>query len=401
MKKNLRNVLALALGLMTTVSFAQDWNVDSRTRMDMSEAYGSEDYRVTTQRVTLGATWGGSDWGIHMSSDFHYSLGDRKVFYGSGHYGTDRPIAAVYEAYASANMFGMASMTVGRQALEFGSGNLVGINDWGYDRNTWDGMSFGLDLDMADVTLGYATRNDGGFGVDETGTLVAGTDAVNGAYGKELTDNLTSMYLNANGEFSGWNVNVLYLTTSILDDAAYGIDLSGGIMGASVSASLNEDFAGNSMRMFDLGYAVNDNLSLNVGQTAYGDDGDFNTGSTGLLAGNMGDGISGSSWATHGNIGFLGAGKENLHYGLTYTMGGISISATGMRITDSDNSDDVAGVYLSDDYDRQAMELGLSYSLGSNASLGLKYVTDEVKNDGAGNEGGENKFTWVTLTVTP
>ena len=38
MKKNLRNVLALALGLITTVSFAQDWNVDSRTRIDMSDA---------------------------------------------------------------------------------------------------------------------------------------------------------------------------------------------------------------------------------------------------------------------------------------------------------------------------------------------------------------------------
>ena len=50
MKKNLRNVLALALGLMTTVSFAQDWNVDSRTRMDMSEVNG-EDYRLTTQEL--------------------------------------------------------------------------------------------------------------------------------------------------------------------------------------------------------------------------------------------------------------------------------------------------------------------------------------------------------------
>ena len=40
-------------------------------------------------------------------------------------------------------------------ALEYGSGNLVGINNWtNGDRNTWDGMSFGFDLDMADVTLG-------------------------------------------------------------------------------------------------------------------------------------------------------------------------------------------------------------------------------------------------------
>ena len=54
-------------------------------------------------------------------------------------------------------------MTVGRQALSYGSGNLVGTNNWtNGDRNTWDGMSFGFDLDMADVTLGYATRNDDG-----------------------------------------------------------------------------------------------------------------------------------------------------------------------------------------------------------------------------------------------
>ena len=49
MKKNLRNILALALGLMTTVSFAQDWNVDSRTRIDMS---GDMDKMSTSQRVT-------------------------------------------------------------------------------------------------------------------------------------------------------------------------------------------------------------------------------------------------------------------------------------------------------------------------------------------------------------
>ena len=98
MKKNLRNVLALALGLMTTVSFAQDWNVDSRTRMDMSEAVGGEDYRLTNQRATLGATWGGSDWGIHISSDFNYNLGERAL-------GGGEASMSVYEAYASAFVF--------------------------------------------------------------------------------------------------------------------------------------------------------------------------------------------------------------------------------------------------------------------------------------------------------
>ena len=217
-----------------------------------------------------------------------------------------------------------------------------------------------------------------------------------------MTDDLTNMYLNLNGEFSGWNVNVLYLTNSLADDAAFGIDLSGGIMGASVSASLNEAYNGATMRGFGLGYTVNDNISLNVGQTTYGDEGEF-----GGFAGNMGNGRDGSSWASHGNLGFLGAGKENLHYGLSYTMGGISLSATIHRITDGDNADDVAADptvglagYAADDYDRQAMELGVSYSLGSNASLGLKYVTDETKNDGSG-VASEQKNTWLTLTVTP
>ena len=54
MKKNLRNVLALALGLLTTVSFAQDWNVDSRTRIDNG---GDNDKMITNQRATIGANW--------------------------------------------------------------------------------------------------------------------------------------------------------------------------------------------------------------------------------------------------------------------------------------------------------------------------------------------------------
>ena len=38
-------------------------------------------------------------------------------------------------------------------------------------------------------------------------------------------------------------------------------------MGAFGYASLNEDYEGNTMRSFGLGYTVNDNISLNVGQT--------------------------------------------------------------------------------------------------------------------------------------
>ena len=113
MKKNLRNILALSLGLMTTVAFAQDWGVDSRTRIDMS---GEHDGMSTEQRVTVGTTWGGSDWGIHVSSDVNYVL--------EGENGAAASMG-IYEAYASTDLMGYASLTAGRQALNYGSGALL------------------------------------------------------------------------------------------------------------------------------------------------------------------------------------------------------------------------------------------------------------------------------------
>jgi hypothetical protein len=102
MKKNLQNALLLAMGLMTTVTFAQDWNVDSRTRIDMG---GDYDKMETAQRATLGATWGGSDWGIHASTVVNYDLGMGQA-----------ASLGVYEAYASTDLMGYATVTAGRQA---------------------------------------------------------------------------------------------------------------------------------------------------------------------------------------------------------------------------------------------------------------------------------------------
>ena len=48
MKKNLQTILVVALGLLTTVSYAQDWGIDSRTRIDMS---GDGDEMSTDQRA--------------------------------------------------------------------------------------------------------------------------------------------------------------------------------------------------------------------------------------------------------------------------------------------------------------------------------------------------------------
>jgi hypothetical protein len=332
MKKNLRNILALSLGLMTTVAFAQDWNADSRTRIDMS---GDNDAMSAAQRVTVGTTWGGSDWGIHVSSDVNYTLG-----------ATSEVNAEVYEAYASTDLMGYASLTAGRQAINNGSGALMSSNDWAANRTTWDGMTFGLNLDMADVTIGYHRTNGGTEGEEDAG----------------------NMWLNAGGEFSGWNVNVLYMTDEGNDDAATGIDISGEVAGAGVSASMNTDFAGNEMRVIGLTYAVNDDMGVNVSQTVYGEDGDFN------MAGTNMDG----SWMQTGNMGYLGAGAELLSYGLTYNMAGISLGATMHNVSNS----------MDEAIDTDATEISLGYSLNDNAGLSLSMVDDN-----------ETKYMWLTINI--
>ena len=338
MKKNLQNALLLAMGLMTTVTFAQDWNVDSRTRIDMS---GDNDKMVTNQRATLGATWGGSDWGLHVSSDVNYMLGGAAASMG------------IYEAYASADLMGYATVTAGRQAInhEGHSGALMSGNDWGATRTTWDGMTFKLTaIDMADVSLGYASYNGGAADEEDQG----------------------NMWVNAGGEFSGWNVNMLYMTNTASDNAATGIDISGEVMGAGISASMNTDYDENTMRVIGLSYAVNDDMSVNVGQTVYGEDGAFSMAGTNLAGG----------WA-NGNMGYLGAGDEMLSYGLTYNMAGISMGATMNAVTSLDEST------------RDVMEVSLGYSLNDNAGLAVKYATDASGEDDA------VKYTWLTLTVTP
>ena len=364
MKKNLRNILVLAMGLMTTVSFAQDWNVDSRTRMDMSEATNGEGYMSTDQRATLGATWGGSDWGVHVSTDVNYTLG-----------GTDATLS-VSEAYASTNLMGFASLTAGRQALNYGSGALMSSNDWAKNRTTWDGMTFGLNLDMADITVGYHTQNAGTTPAVDADT-VAGT-AAEEAIAHESTG---EMWINASGEFSGWNLNVLYMTrTDEMADAgaATGIDISGELMGASISASMNTDYDDGDMMTLGVSYAVNDDMSVTGGYTTYGETG-FNMAGT-----NMSGGFAGS-----GQLGYLGANDEDMSLGLTYTMAGINLGATMHMITDSED----------ETYERDVMEISLGYSLGDNADLAVSYATDSGADFVEGSE--DSNYMWVTLNIRP
>jgi hypothetical protein len=300
---------------------------------------GDNDMTVTHQRATIGATWGGSDWGIHVSSDVNYMLSNQAA---TGELGME-----IYEAYASTDLMGYASLTAGRQAINNGSGALMSTNDWGTNRTTWDGMTFGLNLDAADVTIGYANMNAGGEGDEDNG----------------------NMWLNAGGEFSGWNVNLLYMTNTVNgedSDAATGLDISGEVGGAGVSASMNTDFEGDEMRVLGLTYAVNDDMGVNVSQTVYGDDGGFN------MAGTNMDG----SWNSTGNLGYLNGGDEMLSYGLTYNMNGIALGATMHNVTDSNEGE------------RDITEISLGYSLNDNSGLSLKMVDDN-----------DTKYMWLTLNV--
>jgi len=385
MKKNLQNALLLAMGLMTTVTFAQDWNVDSRTRIDMS---GDEGYQMTGQRATLGATWGGSDWGIHLSSDLNYTLSNQAA--------TGELTMNVYEAYASTDLMGYATVTAGRQALNYGSGALVSSNDWATNRTTWDGFKFDLGLtDMATITVGYASANTGYSAAvdavdavdavagtyslnDSTGAIdYSGTHAVTGVEAADAaaTDNVGNMYINASGEFNGWNVNMLYMTRTASDDAATGIDISGEVMGAGISASMNSDWEGDDMRVIGLSYAVNDDMGVNVSQTVYSEADAVN----GLDGFSMAGTNMSGGYANSGQMAYLNAGDEMLSYGLTYNISGINLGYTMHNVTN-----ETTGVSA----DRDVTEISLGYSLNDNAGLGLSMVNDA-----------DTKYMWLTLNV--
>jgi len=358
MTKVLRNVLSIALGLLTTVSFAQDINIESRTRIDMS---GDNNKQLTNQRVTTGVTFGGSNWGIHVSNDFNYTLGI-----------SDDPSSTIYEAYGSTDLMGFANFTIGRQALNYGSGALMSTNDWSNDRTTWDGMKFDFNLDAVSASLGYANLNAGMPAVAATDT----TDAI------PASEDQTRTWVNVAGNFSGFDVNVLYMDKQLGDaddsDAAMGIDLSGEVAGANIMASINTDHDGERMTMFGLTYSINDDMSIMVSQTSYDED---NDGDGFRMVGTNMDG----SWSTTGNIGYLPNGYDDLTIGLNYDMGNVSLGAALHTVSDN----------ARDNYERQATEINLGYNFNDNARLGVTMISDDM--------GGEtdDTYTYVTLTITP
>jgi len=74
--------------------------------------------------------------------------------------------------------------------------------------------------------------------------------------------------------------------------------------------------------------------------------------------------------------------------GVDYNMGAISLGLGYTNVTNKNV----------DGWKRTAMDLSLGYNLNDNANLGLRYVTD--KSEG-GAVDSDDKYMWMTLTVTP
>jgi hypothetical protein len=271
-------------------------------------------------------------------------------------------VAGVYEAYAKTSLFSFADLTIGRQAWDFGSGALIGSNQWAAVRTTRDGMLFDIDNDMVDLSLGYSLANAGGVGDEDwTYTLI-----------------------NASKNFGDITANALVIQQKdgVSDDInAMGLDLGYTAMGGALELSLGMNTVTQGdveMEMTSLGatYNVSDDLSVNASQTTYGDQGFAILGGTNL-------GYGQDSWITHGNIGYMtGANDEHLQVGVDYNMGGIDLSYTMHTVTN-------------DDDEWNASELTVGYSLNDNAALSLKYATSDLYNvDG-------DDFMWLSLSVTP
>jgi len=364
MKKNLQLALALMLGFATTVS-AQDWSVDSRSRINMS---GDNDRFETEQRVRVGTSFGGDDWAVHVSSDLNYNVGVNTSIANQPNDVT----ATLHEAFATANLFGY-DFSVGRQALEFGNGSIIGANDWGKTAYTRDGFTASMEFSGTDVTLFGGSRTNNGV----EGAVDYGSGSYIGA--------------NASGEMSGFGYNVVYISQSRQlaaeesEESAMGLDISYSTMGANLTFSYNTVDLGTDMdhNYYTAGveYPVNDQLTVEAKMTQYSDDG------FGLTGTNTGTNLNGNnSWNTHGNMGYLDGGDQMMSFGGSYDMGDFSVGVSMHQVTNED---------YDANWERNVTMLDLGYKLGNNSSFSLMYATD----DNRANAEVEETYMFATLRI--
>jgi hypothetical protein len=374
MKKNLHFVLALTLGLATTVS-AQDWSVDSRTRVN-----STEDAMSTEQRVRTAVDFGGEAVSAHVELNSAAILGAAA--------NQDFSLS-VREAYATTNVMDFASITAGRMALNFGSGRILGDNDFVQGNgNTWDGFLVGINaIDALDIHVGYASTNNVAQTIPVQNMMYADT-LTNGYGGNDVyiidetlsfpAYDATTMYLNAAGEFNGANINFLYVNTNrevkSIENTSMGLDVAYSTMGADLTMGYyTNDENGTEMDLITLGasYGVNDALTVHAGYDMYGENGFYlETGSFGEKYG------SGMEYNTFNYEG------TDLSLGGSYTMGDFMVGATMHNIESEDAT-----------VDYSVTDLSLGYTLSDNSSVKLNYATSDRKTDD------EYTKTWISLHV--
>ena len=345
MKKNLHFVLALTLGLATTVS-AQDWSVDSRTRVN-----STEDATSTDQRVRTAVDFGGDAVSAHVELNSTATL---------GRVANDDFSLTVREAYATTNVMDFASVTAGRMALNFGSGRILGDNNWvNGNGNTWDGFLIGVNNDFADIHVGYAAT--------------------------DMTDvyDATTMYFNVGKDMGAMAFNLLYVDTkedvSGSENTSMGLDASYAMdNGANLSLGYyTNDNNGVEMDLTALGvsYAVNSDLTVMAGYDMYGENGFY------LSSGSFGDGYgSGMNYS-----GFNADRGEctDLSFGGSYAMGDFMIGATMHTISAEEEGafDDIS-----------VMDLSVGYTLSDNSSVTMNYASTDESGD-------DETRTWISLNI--
>lgn len=351
MKKNLRIVLMLTLGLATTVS-AQDWSVDSRTRVN-----STEDATFNEQRVRTAVDFGGEAVSAHVELNSAAVLGS---------YANQDFSLSVREAYATTDVMGFASLRAGRMALTFGSGRIMGDNDWRQDNgNTFDGVLVGINNDFADIHVGYSAADN----TDSTATVPFPHDG-------------SRMFFNVAKDMGAFGVNFFYMTSQDdvinVDDVSMGLDASYAMdNGATLSLGYyTNDNNGVEMDLTTLGvsYPVNDDLNVHAGYDMYGENGFY------LESGSFGDGYGSgmnySSFATRGEC-------SDMSVGGSYAMGEFMIGATYHSITpETDGAFD----------DITVMDLSVGYTLTDNSSVTLNYASSDESGD-------DVTQTWISLNI--
>jgi hypothetical protein len=351
MKKNLQKILVLALGLTTTIASAQ-FSANSTSRIDNSNS----DDRSVTNRIALAADYGA----VHVSADITGTNsgldanGDR-MDYSTGSY-------VIYEAYASTDLMGFGTLTVGKKDLSFGSGALISSNDWGLERYTQNGVSLDANLGGFDVSIGSM----GGVQYD------------------------ASNYMNASGNFGGADVNILMMNGGLDgNQKAHGYDLSYAMNNFTLSASMNSDFEGDEMTSYGLTYNVTDDLSASFGKTSYGDATETGAGF------NMSNTATADGWA-NGNMGYLASNDEATTMGISYDLGDITLSYT-MTTVSNDNLD--ANGDDATPNDREVTIMSLGYSLNDNCNVSMSRFSDNYDGSTSNEAAEEMEMTWLTISI--